>query len=224
MSKIQQYINKSISIEVTGGKRHDGVLIDFGPDILVIFDSRNYYYHYIPLAHMRRLSLCPLHDLEGNGNSQNKPIKSETGSLSFRKILEKAKDILLELYVTGNYPVNGYITNVLSNYILFNSAVYKTMAISINHIKWLALTNRNQTYYSKDRKDLSIQATLNAIAAQTFEQQLDKMTGNIIVLDMGTEQNNIGLVVSVSSDFIELMSANEDIHLLNINHIKMFYI
>ncbi|NLI14057.1 hypothetical protein [Pelotomaculum propionicicum] len=224
MSKIQQYVGKVINIEVVGGRHHEGVLVDYGPDIIVIFDNRKYYYYYIPLTHLKHLGLSSQENPENEWNFKNKPISSDTGLLSFRKIIEKAKDILLELYVTGNHPVYGYITNILSDYLLFNSTVYKTIAINISHIKWLALSNRNQTYYSKDRKDLHVQSTLNAIAAPTFEQQLDKMIGNIIVIDADTGPSKVGLVVSVSSEFIELIIANEETHLLNINHIKMFHI
>jgi hypothetical protein len=97
------------------------------------------------------------------------------------------------------------------------------MAININHVKWLALREQNQTFYSKGRKDLQVQDTLTALAAPTFEQQLNKMIGNLIVFDMGLESNKIGLVVSINGDFIELISANEETHLLHINHIKMFH-
>lgn len=223
MSRLQQYVGKVISIEIAGGRHHEGALVDFGPDIIVVFDCRQNYY-YIPLFHIKSLRLSPQQDLENDADSHNKPIKSETGLLSFRNIIEKAKDILVELYITGNHPLFGYITDVLSDYILFNSPVYRTMAISINHIKWLALTNRNQTYYSKGITDLHFQFTLDSILAPTFEQQLNKQKGNIIIFDMGIEPYQIGLVVSVNNDFIELISANEETHLLNINHIKMFHI
>lgn len=111
----------------------------------------------------------------------------------------------------------------MNDYLLFNSPVYKTMAIKTNYVKWLALTEKNQTFYSKGRNDLEIQHTLNAVTAQTFAQQLKKLTGNIVVFDMGTEPNKIGLVVDIG-DYIELIDAREERHLLNINHIKTFHI
>jgi len=222
LSSIERYVGKVISIEVVGGRYHEGMLIDFGPDIMVIFDSKNCYY-YIPLAHLKHLRLSPQDGLEREDSFQNIIINSGTGLLSFRNILEKAKDILVKLFVTGNNSVYGYITDVLSDYVLFNSPVYKTMAININHIKWLGLTEQNQTFYSKGRKELQVQDTLNATAALTFEQQLNKLVGEIVVFDMGMELNRIGLVVSINGDFIELISANEETHLLNINHIKMFH-
>lgn len=224
MSQIQQFIGEVISLEVAGGRSHQGTLIDFGPDIIVVFDNINHNYLYIPLAHVKYVKLCPQEDAAYEGGDQEKTVNGETGLLSLRNVFEKAKDILLELYVTGNHPVYGYITDVLNNYILFNSPVYRTMAIHINHVKWLALTEPNQTFYSKGRKDLYIEDTLNTIAAQTFAQQLNKLIGQIVVFDMGLEPNKIGLVVSISCDFIELINAHEETHLLNVNHIKTFHI
>lgn len=224
MSKIQQHVGEIISIEVVGGRYHNGTLIDHGPDIIVVFDSINNYYYYIPLVHIKCFKLSSQEDSADGGHLQEAPVDTETGVLLLRDVLEKAKDILLELYVTGNHPVYGYITEVLSDYILFNSPVYKTMAININHVKWLALTEKKQTFYSKGRNDLDVQHTLNAVAALTFAQQLNKLTGNIVVFDMGIEPNKIGLLADINSDFIELINVNEERHLLNINHIKTFHI
>lgn len=222
MSKLAQYVGAVISLEVAGGRYLKGEVIDFGPDIMVIFDSVNRYYYYLPLAHVKYFRLSPRED--GGTDYREKLADNATGSLSLCDVLDKAKDILLELFVTGNHPVYGYISDVLSNYVLFNSPVYKTMAINIDHIKWLALTEKHQTFYSKGRPDLNVEHTLTAVAASTFEQQLHKMTGRIVVFDMGTEPNKIGLVIDSSGDFIELISANEETHLLKTNHIKMFHI
>jgi Protein of unknown function (DUF2642) len=224
LCEIQQYIGKAISLEVAGGRFQKGTLIDFGPDIIVVFDGIVHNYYYIPLAHIKYFKPCPQEDPIVGGNLQEQPVNSETGLLVFSDVIEKAKDILLELYVTGNYPAYGYITDVLSDYLLFNSPVYRTMAININHVKWLALTEKNQTFYSKDRTELEIPHTLNAVTAPTFQQQLNKMIGKIVVFDMGIEPNKIGLVVSVSCDYVVLINANEETHFLNINHIKTFHL
>lgn len=224
MSKLEQYVGEVISLEVAGGRYLKGSLVDFGADIMVIYDSMNHYYYYLPLPHVKYFKLSKQEDSNGGTVFQEKLLNNETGLLSLRDVLDKAKDILLELFVTGNHPVYGYISDVLSNYILFNSPVYKTMAINIEHVKWLALTEKNQTFYSMGRPDLNVEHTLTSVAAQTFEQQLNKMLGKIIVFDMGTEPNKIGLVVDISGDFIELINANDETHLLNTNHIKMFHI
>lgn len=223
MSKLEQYVGEVISLEVAGGRYINGALIDFGPDIMVVFDSMNHYYYYLPLAHVKYFKLNTREDSSGCTDFSGKVMTDEVGLLSLRGVLDKAKDALLEIFVTGNHPIYGYISDVLSNYILFNSPVFKTMAIDVEHIKWLALTEKNQTFYSKGRTDFEVEHTLTSVAAATFEQQLNKMIDKIIVLDMGTEPNKIGLVVNVSGDFIELINANEETYLLNTKHIKMFH-
>lgn len=68
MSKIQQYVGKVIKIEVAGGRYHSGRLIDFGPDIIVIFDSVNHYYYYFPLVHIKGFQPHTQGDAAGGEN------------------------------------------------------------------------------------------------------------------------------------------------------------
>ena len=56
--------------------------------------------------------------------------------LSFGEVLTQAKGSMLKFMSRAASP-SWYITSIMNNYIVFQSPVYKTMYISLNHLKWL---------------------------------------------------------------------------------------
>jgi hypothetical protein len=220
MSFLKQYIGKIIEIEVSSKKSLVGVLVDYGSDIAILYGRNEFYY--IPFMHIQSIKECK-DNTEDFGNPEKNPIDQNEQMISCRKILTNAKGIFVEIYVTGKQSIYGYITSVLNNYFVFYSPVYKTMYVPINHLKWLIPYHLNETPYalSKERLPLS---PVNISNARTFEEQLKKFEGEIVVFDLGENPNKIGMVKKFENNIVELVTGREETVYWNLNHLKTVHL
>ena len=102
-------IGKKIEVELSGGIFRKGILIDAGLDIIVLFDGMTDSYLYIPFVHVQRLNETSFAEEDFSTNPPSeKPI--ETDVISFRKALTVAKGMFVQVYVTGNKSIHGYLT------------------------------------------------------------------------------------------------------------------
>jgi hypothetical protein len=215
MSLFHQYIGSKVSLELSGDKHHMGILIDVGNDILVLYNGLHFIY--IPIPHIRHIKSYRITDDTNISNPPANPIDHENG-ISYRKVLNNARGLFVEIYVAGNQTIHGYVTNVLTDYFVFYSPVYKIMFVPLFHLKWLIPYNDNKTPYSLDKNQFPLNPS-DFTPARSFEQQLKKIEGKIVVFDMGLPPNRIGLLKKVENSMVELMTAEEMI-CCNIQHIK----
>lgn len=124
-----------------------------------------------------------------------------------------------KLKVVGKMSIHGYVTGIQSDYIIFYSPVFKTMYIPFQHIKKLVPFQPSKTPYSLEKTMLPVNPS-NLSIARTFEVQLKKLIGKIVVLDLGLVEHRIGRLKKIESNFVHLISAKEDVILINLNHIK----
>lgn len=219
---LSAYINGRIEIEVSSNKKINGILVDYGSDIFVLFDGKEFYY--IPTLHVHSLKQYKPNETEIEIQKPDiTPIDYQTEVLSCRKILNNAKGTFAEIYITGKQPLYGYITTVLNNYFVFYSPVYKTVFIPINHFKWLIPYQFNQTPYSLTKEHLPVIPTTISIA-RTFEEQLKKLEGKIVVFDLGDNPNKIGLLKKYNHNIIELVTGREESIHWNLNHLKTVHL
>jgi hypothetical protein len=194
---------------------HHGILLDIGSDVLVIYNGEDYIY--IPLIHVQRM-------LE---NVEDPPIAVPSNeypmdylhTLSLRSILNNAKGMFSEIQVTKHQSVHGYVTTILNDYFVFYSPVYKTMYIPINHLKWLIPYTSSQTPYNLENDIFPVNPTPLTLA-RTFELQLEKLIGKIVVFDLGTDPDRIGQLKGIHGNFVELVTAKGDIVFSHLEHIK----
>lgn len=146
-------------------------------------------------------------------------LAKEIASISYRSILTNAKGLLTKIYITENQSLDGYITNVLSDYFVFYSPVYKTMFISSHHLKWLTLYKQNVTPYTISKEALPVNPS-NTPLCHSWEEQLKKLEGNLVVFDIGKDSDKIGLLKKVEDSLIELVTANGETMYLKLTHIK----
>jgi hypothetical protein len=215
MSLFHQYIGSKVSLELSGDKHHMGILIDVGNDVLVLYNGLHFIY--VPILHIRHITSYRITDDTNIPNPPANPIDHENG-ISYRKVLNNAKGLFVEIYVAGNQSIHGYVTSVLTDYFVFYSPVYKIMFVPLFHLKWLIPYNDNKTPYSLDKKQFPLNPS-DFTPARSFEQQLKKIEGKIVVFDMGLPPNRIGLLKKVENSMVELMTAEERI-CCNIQHIK----
>lgn len=219
MQFLNSYLGKALDVDVTGEKVVTGILVDIGLDIIVLYTWGNFFY--IPLTHIQRVQEHSQSDDDSydlSKPSENHPIDQDQ-ILSYRKILNNAKGLFVQIYVSGNQKLHGYITNVLTNYFVFYSPVYKTMFIPLFHLKWLIPYIGEQTPYSLEGKSFPIKPT-SITLARTFEEQMKKLEGKIVICDLGLHENKIGHMRKTDGNFIELVGAGGDIWYFNILHLK----
>ena len=219
MDLLLSLVGKTIQIEISGKGYCEGVLVDAGLDILVVYQEPNFFY--IPLVHVQHIqrSSVPSASL----NTTDIPIHEQIESISYRKILENAKGRFVEIYVTGNKTIHGYLTSIMNDYFVFYTPVYKTIFVSLEHVKWLIPYPTNQTPYSLDNHHFPVNPTTVTLA-RTFEQQCVRLEGRFIVFDLGDHPNKIGLLKKVVNNRIELITANGAGVLWTLRHLKTFHL
>ncbi|WP_051591121.1 hypothetical protein [Bacillus sp. UNC438CL73TsuS30] len=212
------FIEKNIEVEITGGIFHRGILIDSGLDILVLYHECTHTFLYIPFVQIQRVKeinfieedLCCEPPYE-------KPIDTEV--ISYRQILNNAKGLFVKAYVSGEKTINGYITSIMNDYVVFHSPAYKTMFISMNHLKWLIPYPPGTTPYKLDKQNQLLKPVSNQFA-RSFDVQLKKLENRLVILDYGDHPEKIGLLVKVQDNKATLVTDEGETVVWNLEHIK----
>ena len=212
---------KYIKLELSGKKYISGLLCDIGSDVWVVFNGTDYLY--IPAIHIQNWQYMKQEEIdEINFSDEPAPIYNNNEETSFRKTLNAARGIFTEIFVTSNQSLHGYIISIMNNYFVFYSPIYKTMFISLNHLKWLIPYSSNQRPYGLSNANLPVNPS-NVTFARSFEVQIEKLTGELIVFNIGENENVIGKIQGIKGNFVELISAKEDPVYLNLQHIKTMH-
>ncbi|AGK54255.1 hypothetical protein [Bacillus sp. 1NLA3E] len=223
MTGIKSYLNMEVEIEISGRTFFTGILLDIGLDILVLFDGQEYLY--IPLMHLHNIKERTIKiNEEGTVQPTGKmPFQNEKETISYRKILNNAKGQFLEVFVTGNRSIHGYITSVLNDYIVFYSPVYKTLFISMQHLKWLIPYSSQLTPYTLSNAVLPVVPSSIPLS-RSFDEQLKKYEGKLLVFDLGDNPNKVGLVKSIHNNIVELITAGGQKIYWKLTHLKTVHI
>ncbi|MGV4322633.1 DUF2642 domain-containing protein [Bacillus mojavensis] len=223
MKGLNQFLDTDVEVVISGDTRFVGTLIDIGQDIFVIFDGCNYLY--IPLLHLHQMNKAI------NTNTE-KPIlidpedtmmEAENNSFSYRNTLNKVKGKFIEIYVTGDRSIHGYVTSVLNDYIVFFSPVFKTLFISMHHLKWFTPYSTEQTPYTLDNAQLPVVPSSVSLV-RNFEEQIKKYVGQLVIFDMGEVPEKVGLLKDVSNNIIELINASGESIIWKLNHLKTMHL
>jgi hypothetical protein len=211
-------IGKYIKLEISGKKIISGLLVDIGSDLWVVFNGNDYLY--IPIIHIQNWQFLKHDEIaEISFNDEPTPIYNHNEEISLRKTLTAAKGIFTEIYVTSKQALHGYIISIMNNYFVFYSPIYKTMFISLHHLKWLIPYTSNQRPYGLSNSSLPVNPSGHTFA-RSFEVQIEKCVGELIVFNIGENENVIGKVQGIKNNFVELISAKEDPVFVNMQHIK----
>ncbi|SFL54202.1 hypothetical protein SAMN03159341_10763 [Paenibacillus sp. 1_12] len=220
MTFLRSLVGKPIELEISGQIHRLGILIDYSPEIIVLFDGTNYLY--MPFGHIRniRLALKSLPQSSEYTYQRADTILDGDDELSYRKILNESMGMLLQVYISNNQSVYGYITKVLKDYVVFQSSVYKTLFIPMFHIKWLIPYPENKAPYTLKNEVLPIAPSQFRLAG-TFEEHLKSLEGKMVVFDLGTSTDKIGLLKTIQNQMAEIITADQKVLYWNIHHIKM---
>ena len=153
-------------------------------------------------------------------------VENDNGIPSIQTILKNAKNTPCEMFISKDITFHGYITNTLDDYLAFYSPVQKMVYIPIQHIKWL-IPYQNTTPYTLNtnitikKSPLHLKVNPSYISYQpTFEEQLKKEEGNLVILDGGKDPMKEGLIKKVAHQFVELILANGESTCINLSHVK----
>ncbi|MCZ8515790.1 DUF2642 domain-containing protein [Paenibacillus filicis] len=221
MSDPRELIDQQVKVELSGNNVFTGKLIDLGLDLMVLFHEQRYLY--IPLVHVQNLKKSNSQSNDETANLTKGPIDSHNESITLRNILDHAKGLFAEIYVTGNKSIHGYITSVMNDYFVFYSPVYKGTFVSMNHLKWLIPYHPDQVPYSLSNQSLPVNP-VHIPLSRTFEEQCKRLEGNLVVFDLGDHPNKIGVLQKAGIQFMKLVNASGDEVLLGTHHLKTVYI
>ncbi|MGO4269318.1 DUF2642 domain-containing protein [Paenibacillus sp. TAF58] len=211
------YIGMMVQIEMMGDRDKIGYLIDVGPDIIVIYMEKKYLY--IPIAHIRNITLQAEDKM--NTESPPAPVK-QTGEITYSQILNSAIDRFVEIYISSNQTIHGYVRHIAQDYFVFYSPLYQVMYIPFIHLKWISPYLTKQTPYSQVQNQMaaSLSNPTFALLPNTFDQLLKDLEGEIVCFDTGLHVNKMGLLQKLNLPFVELITADEKKLYYNIEHIK----
>jgi len=63
----------------------------------------------------------------------------------------------------------------------------------------------------------------NITFARSFEVQIEKLTGDLIVFNIGENEHVIGKIQGIRNNFVELIGAKEEPVFINLQHIKTIH-
>ncbi|MFC0190518.1 DUF2642 domain-containing protein [Fictibacillus aquaticus] len=216
MFQMKHLLKKHIILKMTGGKVLEGILADVGNDILVLLSSDQYYY--IPLLHIHKIRV---NSSKSEAFSTSGPLISSAEkekAISYRSILTQAKGLLTQIHVSGKQDLRGYITHVMSDYFVFYSPIYKTIYIPLFHLKWLTLCN-------EDNIPLTLEeAAAPAPLSRSWEEQLKKFEGRLVVFDLGTDSDKVGMLKKIDGSAVELVTTKGETLYHKLNHLKSVYV
>lgn len=215
MNYLSQYMGQIIEIEVSSKKIITGKLIEYGSDIVVVFNGRKFFY--IPVLHI--IHIKKSENIEEQITTVAPSPIGQEELLSFEKILGNALGIFVEVYIAGNQSIYGYITHKQNDYIVFYSPAFKTLFIPIAHLKWL-IPHLDKTPYSVNGNPGN---SFTGALAATFEDQLKKLIGEVVQFDLGKNSDTIGLIKNFENNMVEMVTGDGQIIFLNLLHIKSIH-
>jgi hypothetical protein len=222
MNNLHPLVGKPVEVEISGKMLPiKGNLIEFGSDILVVYNGADFFY--IPSIHVQHIKLALKADFEST-DLTGAPLQNQSDSIEYRKMLVNATGMFVELYVIGKHSIHGYLTSVMDDFLVFNSPIFHTVLISLNHIKYLIPYNSDAIPYLLKKEHFFLASPFNSLVANMLDQQLKKLEGEIIVLDLGENPNKIGLLKSFEDQTLQLVTANGTTVYTHMGHVKTIHL
>lgn len=220
---IQGFVNEVIHLEIAGNQVISGRLIDVEPEVIVLFNGADFVY--VALDHVQKFKGKQKDDTEIE-IPDNFPImvnEQVIETTSLRETLLQAKDKFTEIYVCGSRSVHGVVTKVMKDYVVFESPVYKTMFLSLDHIKWLIPFKQDEEIFGEDTTSFLVKSA-NEQLQDTLKEQFESWTNRIVVVNTEGPKSQIGKVIAVEPRMIELQGVKNQSIYANLQHIKTVHL
>lgn len=220
MINLDALLGQTVYAELAGKVCKTGYLIDYGDDLFVLYDGRQYVY--IPFLHTQLLTRNTVEDIVIQPPDQAQ-IGNQSPKITLREMLTNATGQFLELWATGRQPLHGTLAHLQDDFLVFESPVYKTMYVSLDHLKWFIPFASTHLPYATPLP----QATSTVDVSQlppTFEEQVQRLVGSLVVFDAGEMTEKIGTLMQVNPNgMLELITATGEKMYLNLHHLKTIH-
>ncbi|WFA83137.1 DUF2642 domain-containing protein [Paenibacillus amylolyticus] len=219
MELLTHWLGKSVELELSGCKLPiQGEIIDVGQDLIVVYGNQRFVY--IPLHHVQSMHVGTADD-----SSMIVPTpdpEMDHTNISYRKMLMNARGRFSEISIGGK-TLHGYITNIMNDYFMFYSPLYHSIYVSINHLKYIIPSPVNSTPYSLSKQHFPMQPSSMSLS-RTLDQQLHKMIGELVVLNLGCKPYRAGLLKSADSHLLALVEADGTSLIMHTDHIQTIHL
>ncbi|SDN72729.1 hypothetical protein SAMN04487897_104213 [Paenibacillus sp. yr247] len=220
METMTLWIDRQVELKLSGIQLPlKGVLLEVSSDLIVIYNE--FHFYYIPTIHLQYLKLDPYASSSIDPPTEY-PFDLQSTPISYRKMLMSAKGMFVEIYITGNQSVHGYLTHIMNDYFAFHSPVFHTIFISMKHVKYVVPYHPNTTPYSMKIENFLLQPS-QVTFSRTFEQQIKKLESMFVVFDLGENSSKIGVLHSADHPFLELHTATGKT-ILHSEHVKTIHL
>lgn len=221
MINLDDLLGQTVLVELPGLEK-TGYLIDYGDDIFVLFDGRQYVY--IPLTHVQQLRAIDPAETTFATQPDESQIGTQTPKISLTEMLTNAIGTFIEIWAAGKQPLFGTLLHLGDDYLVLASPIYKTIYVSLAHLKWLIPYDYAHIPYS-----LPLPPETTAFdpskEAQAFEEHVKRQVGRLVVFDVGEQAEKIGLLQAYSPNgVVELVTADERKVYWNLQHLKSIHI
>ncbi|MGE7625479.1 DUF2642 domain-containing protein [Viridibacillus sp. NPDC096237] len=220
----QDFDNEIVKLDLSGKNHHVGNIVEFGNDLIVLFNGTDYIY--IPFEHILNLSIAIDKD---HKDAISEPLESPSiaskankNDLTLTNVLTQAQGMFVEIYVTNNQPLHGYISHIMEDYFVFHSPIYKTMIIATKHLKWLIPYSHNQRPFGLTDHNLSVKPFTKPLL-KTIKEQVEKMQNELVVFNLGEKLHHVGKIKNFNGLVVEIETARNVSVFLNLLHIKTIH-
>lgn len=213
------WLGKSIQLELSGCRLPiQGEIIDMGQDLIVVYGNQRFIY--IPLHHLQSMYITIADD--SNSNLPAPDPTMDHNNISYRKILMNARGRFSEISIGGR-TLHGYITNIMNDYFIFFSPLHHSVYVSINHLKYIIPSPTNSTPYSLSQQHFPMQPASMPLS-RTLDQQLQKMVGELVILNLGDKPYRAGLLKSADNNLLELVGAEGNTLIMHTDHVQTIHL
>ncbi|GGD49022.1 hypothetical protein GCM10010911_03200 [Paenibacillus nasutitermitis] len=196
-----------------------GKLIEWGQDMLVLHNGKHYIY--IPLLQLSQMQAVAGAIGETDDPQSNFELHSE--HFSYRNVLMNAKGMFSEICINGQPAVHGYLSSVMNDFFVFCSPAHHSIMVTLKHLKYLIPYSPNVNPYALTPDQIPLKPTPFSLA-RTFEQQMNKLVDQFVILNLGEDPNKIGLLKGIHQNIIELSNAAGESVYVHLDHVQTIHV
>ncbi|MUT67138.1 hypothetical protein [Paenibacillus sp. NEAU-GSW1] len=213
MTLFNEYIGYEISLELFGSGTHTGILIDAGPDAIVL--KKDNEYMYIATKHIHFIE-----SLSGGASGDLNADRSHESHLTgipLSRIVSNAIGVPSQIKLDRHQYLYGTVTSVYDDYFEFASVSQGLLYVSLVHLKWIRPLPEDQQWFQPPANTEHDSAPASP---STFSEWLLSAQGSSIIIDSGTAPHKFGHLQQSDYPFLKLLTADNKTIRYNAEHIK----
>lgn len=219
MQMITSWLGKHTEFVLSGCKNSiHGEIIDIGDDIVVVYGDNRFIY--IPIHHLQQMRLARNRNDMADAAPPDPAI--DHSHISYRKILMNSRGIFSEVSI-GDKALHGYVTAIMNDYFVFFSPLHRSVFISLKHLKYIVPYPINTTPFSLRLEHFPVQPASISLS-RTLDQQLHKLEGQLVTLNLGTKPYRAGLLKKLDNNLLELVEAEGTSQIMHTDHIQSVHL